>query len=91
MRSIVFDSWAGVAASVLVLTALSVLLLPPNPLLKGMGLLLVLAALGVSLLLQVRAGRRSTWDVIQAVDQEPVPVPARALSGTVPPRGGRSR
>ena len=42
-----------------------------------------LDALAVSIVLQVRSGRPSTWQVIQDVDDEPSPAAARALSGTI--------
>ena len=82
MRPFAFDSWIGVGLAVASVVALSVLLLPGLAL-KGLGLLLALAALAVSVFLQVRNGGRSTWQVIQDVDHEPVPLSARALSGTI--------
>ena len=57
----------------------------------GAALLLALFALAVSVFLQVRAGRRSTRDVIQDVDHESPPAPARALSGTIELRPRRVR
>jgi hypothetical protein len=83
MRPFAFDSWIGLALAVVAVAALSALLLPSGLAVKGLGLMLALAALAVSVVLQVRSGRRSTWQVIQDVDHEPAPVAARALSGTI--------
>ena len=89
MRPFAFNTWVGVGTAVAFLALLSVLLLPAGVALKGLGLALALFALAVSVFLQVRNGRRSTWDVIQDVDHEPAPV--RALSGTIDLRPRRSR
>jgi hypothetical protein len=91
MRPFAFNTWVGVGTAVAALALLSVVLLPASLALKGLGLLLALFALAVSVFLQVRAGRRSTWDVIQDVDHESAPAPARALSGTIELRPRRVR
>jgi hypothetical protein len=79
MRPPAFNSWIGVGMAVAAIAALSAVLLPSGLPLKGLGLLLALVALAVSVVLQVRNGRRSTWQVIQDVDHEPAPA-ARASS-----------
>ena len=89
MRPFAFNTWVGVGAAVAGLALLAVVLLPGSPALKALGLLLALFTLGVSVFLQVRNGRRSTWNVIQDVDHEPLP--AQALSGTIELRPRRSR
>jgi hypothetical protein len=89
MRPLAFNTWVGVGAAVAGLALLTVVLLPGSSALKGLGLMLALFALGVSVFLQVRNGRRSTWNVIQDVDHEAPP--ARPLSGTIELAPRRSR
>jgi hypothetical protein len=90
MRPPAFNSWIGVGMAVAAIAALSAVLLPSGLPLKALGLLLGLVALAVSVVLQVRNGRRSTWQVIQDVDHEPAPA-ARAFSGTIELKGRRAR
>lgn len=95
MRPFVSKPWFGVGLAVALVVTLSVLLPPSGLALKGLGLVLALAALAVSVVLQVRSGRRSTWQVIQEVDHEPapvpVPVPVRSFSGTIDLKGRPAR
>ena len=88
MRPIAFNSWIGVGLAVAAIATLSAVLLPSGPL-KALGLLLALVAVAVSVVLQVRNGRRSTWQVIQDVDHEAAP--ARAFSGTIELKPRRTR
>lgn len=81
MRPFAFNTWAGLATAVAALALLSMVLLPAGVAVQGLGLTLALATLAVSVFLQVRRGRRSTWQVIQDVDHEPPR--ASALSGTI--------
>ncbi len=81
MRLFVFNTWLGVGAAVAALALLSALL-PAGVAVKGLGLALALFALAVSVLLQVRSGRRSTRQVLEDVDHE-APLAARSFSGTI--------
>jgi hypothetical protein len=81
--------WASVSAMVACVATVCVIVVPPDFALKGFAwgaLALSVAVLSTALLMR-RSAARSTWQLLQDVDGEPVPVAAGTGRINAAPKG----